>query len=130
MPGELSTWMPFLTVELIIGHARTKRFEAIVDSGSPTCLFHADLGKAYGLKVRNGAKGSLSGVVGGSKGDVYYHKVKLCIGTHMILINAGFSETLSVAGLLGRHGFFEHYTVTFDPANNPPGFEIERVYRA
>jgi hypothetical protein len=121
--------MPFLTVSLVIGHAPSKKFEAIVDSGSCACLFHADVGKAHGLKLKDGAKGPLSGVVGGACGEVYYHKVKLCIGSHMIPINAGFSETLTVAGLLGRHGFFEHFSVLFDPANNPPGFEITRIYR-
>jgi hypothetical protein len=92
--------MPFLTVSLLIGHAPTKKFEAIVDSGSCTCLFHADIGKAHGLKLRDGAKGFLGGVVGGAKGEVYYHKVKLCVGTQMIPINAGFSENLSVTAFL------------------------------
>ena len=121
--------MPFLTVSLIIGHAQTKKFEAIVDSGSCTCLFHADIGKAHGLKLKDGPKGPLGGVVGGAKGEVYYHKVKLCVAGQIIPINAGFSETLSVAALLGRHGFFEHFSVFFDPANDPPGFEITRIYR-
>ncbi|MBZ5724121.1 MAG: hypothetical protein LAP87_03925 [Acidobacteriia bacterium] len=47
----------------------------------------------------------------------------------MIPINAGFCEALSVAALLGRHGFFEHFTVLFDPASTPPGFEIDRLHR-
>jgi hypothetical protein len=122
--------MPFLTVSLIIGHSPTKKFEAIVDSGSSTCLFHADIGKAHGLKLKEGVKGALGGVVGGFKGEVYYHRVKLCVGGGIIAINAGFSENLSVAALLGRHGFFEHFTVLFDPSSNPPGFEINRVHRA
>jgi len=37
---------------------------------------------------------------------------------------------LSVAAILGRHGFFEHYVVTFDPQNNPPGLNLERFHRA
>src|ERR1039457_1012771 len=80
-------------------------------------------------EVKDGLKGDLGGVVGGAKGEVYYHKVKLCIGTHMILINAGFSEKLSVAALLGRHGFFEHFSVLFDRRTIHPGFEITRIYR-
>jgi hypothetical protein len=122
--------MPFLTVSLIIGHAPTKKFEAIVDSGSGMCLFHASIGAAHGLKLRDGTRGVLGGVVGGSRGEVYYHKVKLCIADSMLTVNAGFSEHLSVAGLLGRHGFFEHFSVLFDPCNNPPGFEITRIHRA
>ena len=82
------------------------------------------------MKLKDGMKGPLQGVVGGASGDVYYHEVKLCIAGAMIKINAGFSESLSVAGLLGRHGFFEHFSVVFDPSNNPPGFEITRIHRA
>jgi hypothetical protein len=119
-----------LTVSLVIGHAPTRRFEAIVDSGSPSCLFHADIGEAHGLDIEAGRAGPLSGVVGGSKGNVYYHQVKLVVPGGMISIFGGFSRNLSVAAILGRHGFFEHYTITFDPSNKPPGLEIIRFHRA
>ena len=45
-------------------------------------------------------------------------------------ITAGFSEQLAVAAILGRHGFFEHFTVTFDPCGARPGLIVERVHRA
>jgi hypothetical protein len=88
-----------------------------------------DLGDRRG-KLKDGSRGDLRGVVGGATGDVYYHKIKLCVGSGIIGINAGFSENLSVAGLVGRHGFFEHFKVSFDPSNNPPGFELTRIHRA
>lgn len=115
---------------LIIGHAPTRRFEAVVDSGSPSCLFHADIAKAHGLKVETGVEGPLGGVVGGAIGKVYYHKVKLAFGSNIIPITAGFSPLLSVAAILGRHGFFEHFKIVFDPSSTPPGLQIERIYRA
>jgi hypothetical protein len=31
---------------------------------------------------------------------------------------------------LGRVGFFEHFKITFDPSSNPPGFDLERIYKA
>jgi hypothetical protein len=122
--------MPFLTVGLIIGHTSTRKFEAIVDSGSVGCIFHSSIGVAHGLDLESGIQGDLCGVVGAAKGSVYYHRVKLCVAGGIIPITAGFSENLSVAALLGRHGFFEHFSVLFDPANNPPGFEITRIHRA
>ena len=122
--------MPVVKVSIIINHAVSKRFEAIVDSGSTVCLFHADIGKPLSLKLKDGDKGSLGGVVGGSKGDVYYHKIKLKVMADIIPITAGFSEHLSVAAILGRHGFFENFIVTFDPCTNPPGLTIQRVHRA
>ena len=100
-----------------------------MDSGSAICLFHASIGKHIGLKLKDGELGSLGGVVGKMKGEVYYHKIKLKLIADIIPITAGFSEDLSVAGILGRYGFFEHYTVTFDPCNTPPGLSVERVHR-
>jgi len=61
---------------------------------------------------------------------VYYHKIKLCIGPDIIPVTAGFSDELSVSGILGRFGFFDNYTITFDPCTNPPGFDIQRIHRA
>jgi hypothetical protein len=93
-------------------------------------LFHAGIGKPLGLKLKDGDHDKLGGVVGSSHGDVYYHKIKLKLLGNIISIVAGFSEQLAVAAILGRHGFFEHFTVTFDPCNNPPGLVLERVHRA
>jgi hypothetical protein len=130
LPNVAQTWCPVLKVAIIVGHASSKRFEAIVDSGSAVCLFHADIGKPLGLKLKDGERDSLGGVVGGSVGEVYYHQIKLNVMSDIIPITAGFSQQLSVAAILGRHGFFEHFTVTFDPCNNPPGLLVERVHRA
>jgi hypothetical protein len=129
LPGVRETWAPVLNVSIIIGHASSKRFEAIVDSGSAVCLFHAQIGKPLGLKLKEGDRDVLGGVVGGSKGDVFYHKIKLKIMADIIPITAGFSEHLTVAAILGRHGFFEHFSVTFDPSNSPPGLTLQRIHK-
>lgn len=110
-------------------HAQTKRFEAMVDSGSPTCLFHASIGRAIGMKLDSGKEGPLGGVIGGAMGRVYYHPIKRCLASHMISVTAGFAEGLSVSAILGRAGLFDHYTIKFDPCNDPPGLELERFYR-
>jgi hypothetical protein len=128
--GKNCTWMPILSVGLIIGHSPTKKFEAIIDSGSPICLFHASMATAHGMKLADGEVGTLCGVVGGASGQVYYHNVKLCVGADIIKIRAGFSDAIPVAGLLGRHGFFEHFSVLFDPSETPPGLTITRIGRA
>ena len=128
--GASITWVPVLQVQLIVNQATSMRFEALADSGSFTTLFHSSIGTALGLKIEDGQKSVLSGVVAGAQGAVYYHNVKLKVAGDIIEINAGFYDNLSLAGILGRHGFFEHFTVTFDPANQPPGMEIARLYRA
>lgn len=111
-------------------HARSNRIEAVVDSGSPWCLFHADVGLHIGVDITRGIKEALGGVVGGAVGEMYFHKVKLCLPDTIIEVMAGFSPKLSVAGILGRSGFFDNYTITFDPCSTPPGMEIVRVGRA
>jgi len=111
-------------------HVKSARFEAVVDSGSPWCLFHADVATAIGINVTHGIEEPLGGVIGGAVGKMWFHTVKLCLLGTIIDITAGFSPKLSVAGILGRSGFFDNYIVTFDPCNNPPGLNIERIGRA
>jgi hypothetical protein len=129
--GATETWMPIVAVSLMIGHTmRTPRFHALVDSGAFTTYFRSDIGRSFGLKVENGEPGELRGVIDAPPAKVFYHQVKLCIGEHIIPIQAGFYEKLGWAGILGRHGFFEHFTVMFDPSHDPPGLEITRIYKA
>ena len=80
--------------------------------------------------MQNGEPGELRGVVDAPPAQVYYHRVKLCIGEHIISIKAGFYDKLGWSGILGRHGFFEHFSVLFDPSETPPGIEITRIHRA
>ena len=101
-----------------------------MDSGARSCLFHASIGEAHGLRLKDGLEGLLGGVVGGAVGKVYYHHVKLALPGHIIPILAGFSPDISVGALLGRYGFFDNFSILFDPSNNPPGFGMKRVGKA
>ena len=127
--GMSQTWMPMVPIALLVGHTRSKRFDALIDSGAFTTYFHSGVGRSIGLNVETGEVGQLHGVVAGAIARVYYHKVRLCLAEHIITINAGFYDNLSCAGILGRHGFFEHFSVLFDPSNTPPGMEITRIHR-
>jgi hypothetical protein len=122
--------MPILNISIIYRHAPSKRFEAIVDSGAPTCLFHGIIGKALGMKVESGEEGPLGGVVAKATSKVYYHPINLKFSDQLISIpRAGLSYDLSVGAILGRQGFFDNYIITFDPCNNPPGLILERFHR-
>jgi hypothetical protein len=129
-PGRTFTWMPLLNLNVMHRHVKSNRVEAVVDSGSAWCLFHADVGVDIGLDITAGIEQSLGGVIGGATGKMWFHKVKLCLPGTIIEVMAGFSKKLAVAGMLGRSGFFDNYIVTFDPCNNPPGLEIQRVGKA
>jgi hypothetical protein len=45
----------------------TKRFEAIIDSGAPRCLFNADIGWSIGLNIASGDLEETMGVDNDSK---------------------------------------------------------------
>ena len=83
------------------------------------------------MKLKEGECGELGGVVGNArKGEVYYHEIKIKVLADIIPVVAGFSEDLAVAGILGRRGFFEDFSVTFDPCGTPPGLDLQRIHRA
>jgi hypothetical protein len=123
--------MPMLTVAIVHSHQTSKRVEAVVDSGSPWCLFHAQIGESVGIKINRGARGSLGGVLAGASSDVYFHSVKLMFMGCIVPVMAGFSHDLSVAAIVGRQGFFDNCTITFDPSQNTFGeLDIERFHRS
>ncbi len=128
--GEEIHWWPVLLVRLADPHLgiTTKPFHAVVDSGSSTCLFHADFLKPFGLNLRDGIEDSLGGVGRQSSIRVYYHDISILFGVDWnIGVWAGFSAELSIAGLLGRLGFFDGFRVTFDHSVHPPVFEIDKI---
>jgi hypothetical protein len=60
--------------------------------------------------------------------ETWLHDITLYIPGGPVQITAGFKENLSVAGLLGMTGFFEHFNVTFDPTAKE--CQLERIYHA
>jgi hypothetical protein len=125
-------WFPLLNVR--IGNPGrhsppTKRFEALLDSGASRCLFHSGFGASIGLDVRKGEIEETLGVSGNAT-LTYLHPVSLYVMDSIIKITAGFADELPFGGLLGRMGFFEHFRVTFDPASEPPGLDLERIHKA
>lgn len=107
----------------------TRFFEALVDSGAADCMFPEDVAGAIGIKdITTGKKDERTGI--GGRQDVWLHPIILYVGEHALSIQAAFSRTLPVGGILGMQGFFEHFKVTFDPTSEPPGLDLERVHKA
>lgn len=109
------------------GNVQSPRLEALVDSGADRCLFHAGIGEALGIEVRKGVEVPFGGVIGGSTGKIYYHKVTLLALGERVEITGGFSYELSFDALLGRTGFFDNFIVTFDHTTDPPCLELQRI---
>jgi hypothetical protein len=105
---------------------RSKRFDALIDSGASGCLFHGSIGRAIGLVIEKGEPAQTQGVAGPA--SFFLHEITLYIPGGPVATRAGFSDNLPIAGLLSMFGFFENFTVTFNPIELR--VELERVYRA
>jgi hypothetical protein len=125
-------WLATLSVQISNASKHSppcRKFEAVIDSGASICLFHSSIGKSIGLNIEKGIPDKTMGI-SGTATEIYLHPISLLVLGNMFKIRAGFTDKLPLAGLLGRIGFFEHFKIVFDPSGNPPGFELERVYRA
>ncbi len=105
---------------------RTKRFEAVIDSGASRCIFHASIGRFIGLEIERGPVEETLGISGVSR--TCLHDISLYAPGGIVNIRAGFSEDLPIAGLLGMNGFFDHFKVIFDPTAQR--CEVERLFLA
>ena len=130
-PKETFHWAPLVNIKLIHQHSPpTKWIESFVDSGAPYCMFHGGICSQLGIKrVEDGIEDELRGVVGGPKAPLYFHNVKILVGSEQFETMAGFSWALAVGGLLGRRGLFENFIVRIDSSSTPPMFELEKIHR-
>jgi hypothetical protein len=112
---------------------RTPKFDAIVDSGSPWCIFKMEMAEFIGIRdVTSGPSYPLGGVIEGPRETMYFHKVNLFIEKFWsIEITAGFCKQLGTTGLLGRFGFFSNFVITCDHTNQKsPQLRIDKINRA
>lgn len=126
---ESVEWVPVLRVRVARKHGEpSERYGVIVDTGTPFCLFRADIGREIGLNIERGVKQEIGGVVSAMRGAAFFHKVNLYIEDNWLIeVNAGFVEDLGYPGFLGRRGFFDKFTVRFDHSSSPPSFDIDKI---
>ena len=105
---------------------RSKRFDAIIDSGASQCIFHASIGRAIGLEIEKGQLVNTNSIQGPT--GIYLHDISLYAPGGIVSAYAGFSDALPIAGLLGMAGFFEYFEITFDPI--AMSVELERLHQA
>ena len=123
------SWSAVIKVQIALpkeGAPRTKRFEAVIDSGASRCIFHASIGEFLGLDIDKAPEEQTMGIAGPS--SIRLHDVRLYAPGGTIEICAGFSRDLPLAGVLGMKGFFDHFRITFDPAARR--CELERIFQA
>lgn len=116
-----------LSIRVGSNDIQTPRMDAVVDSGAPCCLFRADIGDFLGIDVDSGVGGVVAGMSAVQE-TVYFHKVNIAIeSTWVINVMAGFIRKLTVPGILGRIGFFDHFHVGFDHSSQAPVLEVEPI---
>lgn len=109
------------------GAPRSKKIEAMVDSGASRTTFHSSIGKALGFEIEKGTPEDTRGISGAIT-KTYVHDMALYAPGGVIQIRAAFSDSLPIAGILGMEGFFEHFRVTFDCIGQE--LVLERIYKA
>ena len=118
-----------LTVRVGKTHEKwTPRFQAVIDSGSPWCLFPTAIGDHLGIKISEGVESVIGGILKGDTEAIYFHKIKIRVENNWdIPVMAGFTKKLAITGILGRNGFFDNFTVKFDHSCKPPHLEVDRI---
>lgn len=105
--------MPVIDIELnspLTGGSFT--YPCLVDSGADSCVFHAEIGEALGLDVKSGQEVDLHGIKANSPLKGYRHDIVYKIGGVECPAKVVFTyEFSSRYGILGRKGFFDHFTV-------------------
>lgn len=127
--NEPTNWMPIVTIRVGKPHDLwTPRFGAVVDSGSPWCMFPTACADYLGIGVTEGIESIVGGILKGGTEPIYFHTVRIQVASNWcISVKAGFTRRLVVAGILGRNGFFDNFRVRFDHSVMPAQFEIEKI---
>ena len=130
-PNEKTLWIPMLKVRCMYQHKMMPgQILAVVDSGSPYCLFRSDIADFLHIDLANVPQGSMGGVIGGPEDVTYFHKIKLQIENNWTFeVMGAFMKKLAVPAILGRNGFFDRFVVTFDHSKKPYEFEITKIER-
>ena len=126
---EETAWMPILYVRVGMGRDLwSPRFGAVVDSGSPWCIFPTALADYLGIKVTDGIESTVGGILKPDREPIYFHTVKIQVESNWnITVKAGFTKKLAWQGILGRNGFFDNFSVRFDHSVKPPQLHIEKI---
>ena len=127
---DQAIWVPTLKVRVaqLKAHVQSPRFDAVVDSGSPCCVFKADLADYLGIDLTKGEPDTVGGIIQGHSETIYFHKVRIFVEADWIIeVKAGFMKKLSVNGILGRNGFFDRFQVRFDHSTSPHQLEVNRI---
>jgi hypothetical protein len=113
--------VPFIPVALV-GAAAQVPLMLIADSGSDYTIVSYEIAPLLGLDLEAGERTSFCGT-SGEQQDAYVHRLDIVIenadNSVRYATDVAFASLpRSVAGLLGRVGFFDRFVVTFNQPKN------------
>jgi len=89
----------------------------LVDSGADVTLLNASFAQLFRVDLKKGKSIPLVGVMQGPEFAAYLHQVNLAVkGVGIVDTFVAFTDSEKYPDLviLGRRGFFEHFTITFE----------------
>ena len=115
LPSKQWIKRPKLQVRLFNGSNYTD-IVCLVDSGADDCMFHSSVAAVLGINVPSGRFKQYGGIAQGHTVDAYLHTIELQVYRlpERIRIEAAFTDSAGIDGLLGQSGFFENYQVIFE----------------
>jgi len=113
--------VPFIPVVLVHASARVPLM-LVADSGADYTIVSSEIASLLGLDLAAGEKTGFCGTTGQQQ-EAYIHRVDFVIedaaGAVQYAADVAFAGLpRSVAGLLGRVGFFDRFVVTFNHPKN------------
>ncbi len=115
-------------IPVVIEHdGNSVGYQVLVDSGSDSCIFDADLCEILGVDLERGERHDVSGISGQPE-PYYVHDVTLWVGGRPCETRVGFKMDMGRFGhgVVGQKGFFDRFVVKFDLSKE----EIELKERA
>lgn len=124
LPEGHIAYRPVINIHLVVGQNRFSCL-CIVDSGADHCVFPLSFALQLGFNPV-GETPIMTGGVGSAGVPMYFWKVTMDFGPVQKESVVGFTEDMNSKGigLLGQHGFFEHFKVQFDLASKLFWIEI------
>lgn len=109
--------VPMVPITLVAG-SRAVPVTLVVDSGADYTILSLEVAKLLGLRLASGVKTVFCGT-SGKRQEAHIHPVEITLqDAHDVVhytAEVAFGDLpQSVAGLLGRVGFFDHFVVTFN----------------
>ena len=123
-PSNSNQGYPILEIEIATPDGGSVGYNCLVDSGADYCIFESDAADSMGLNWKSGIETHPEGIKSGATLTVYLNDIVYKVDGVEYEATVAFTDELDMPfGILGRDGFFNHFSVIFDEKNEEFGIE-------